>query len=86
MLYGLLITRIIKDSERSREAFTRIYGYCLASCLFMHLFINIGMTIGLMPVIGIPLPFISYGGSSLWAFTAMLFIFISLDRQEKKYF
>ena len=86
VLYGLLITRIIQDSEKSREAFTRIYGYCLASCLFMHLFINIGMTIGLMPVIGIPLPFISYGGSSLWAFTAMLFIFISLDRQEKKYF
>ena len=58
----------------------------MASCLFMHLFINIGMTIGLMPVIGIPLPFFSYGGSSLWAFTTMLFIFIALDRQEKKYF
>ncbi len=86
VLYGLLITRIIQDSEKSREAFTRIYGYCLAACLFMHLFINIGMTVGLMPVIGIPLPFISYGGSSLWAFTVMLFIFISLDRQEKKYF
>ena len=86
LLYVFLILRIIHDAERSREAFTRIYGYCLASCLFMHLFINIGMTIGLMPVIGIPLPFISYGGSSLWAFTLMLFIFIALDRQEKKYF
>ncbi len=86
LLYGLLITRIIQDAEKSRGAFTRIYGYCLASCLFMHLFINIGMTIGLMPVIGIPLPFISYGGSSLWAFTVMLFLFIALDRQEKKYF
>lgn len=86
LLYVALILRIAKDAEHSREAFTRIYGYCLACCLFMHLFINIGMTIGLMPVIGIPLPFISYGGSSLWAFTVMLFIFIALDRQEKKYF
>lgn len=63
-LYVMLILQILKDAEHSRENFTRIYGYCLASCLFMHLFINIGMTIGLMPVIGIPLPFMSYGGSS----------------------
>ena len=86
LLYVFLIWRIIKDAERSREAFTRIYGYCVACCIFMHLFINIGMTIGLMPVIGIPLPFISYGGSSLWGFTALLFIFIALDRNERKYF
>ncbi len=86
LLYVFLILRIIQDAEKSREAFTRIYGYCLASCLFMHLFINIGMTIGLMPVIGIPLPLLSYGGSSLWAFTVLLFIFIALDRQENKYF
>ena len=86
VLYGVLISRIISDSEKCRESFTRIYGYCLASCLFMHLFINIGMTIGIMPVIGIPLPFLSYGGSSLWAFTIMLFIFIALYRQENKYF
>ena len=86
LLYVFLIWRIIKDAERSREAFTRIYGYCVACCIFMHLFINIGMTIGLMPVIGIPLPFVSYGGSSLWGFTALLFIFIALDRNEKKYF
>ena len=86
LLYVLLIWRIVNDADRSREAFTRIYGYCLAACLFMHLFINIGMTIGLMPVIGIPLPLLSYGGSSLWAFSVMLFIFIALDRQEKKYF
>ncbi len=85
-LYVLLILQIMKDAERSRESFTRIYGYCLASSLFMHLFINIGMTIGIMPVIGIPLPFMSYGGSSLWAFTIMLSIFISLDHREKKYF
>ena len=85
-LYGFLITRILHDAERSREGFTRIYGYCVAACLFMHLFINVGMTIGIMPVIGIPLPFLSYGGSSLWAFTVMLFIFIALYRQENKYF
>ena len=86
LLYVFLMWKIIKDAERSREAFTRIYGYCVACCIFMHLFINIGMTIGLMPVIGIPLPFISYGGSSLWGFTALLFIFIALDRNERKYF
>ena len=86
LLYVFLIWRIIKNAERSRENFTRIYGYCVACCIFMHLFINIGMTIGLMPVIGIPLPFVSYGGSSLWAFTALLFIFIALNRNERKYF
>ncbi len=86
LLYVLMISRIITDSERSRESFTRIYGYCVASCLFMHLIINIGMTIGIMPVIGIPLPLLSYGGSSLWAFTIMIFIFIALDHEEKKYF
>ena len=86
LLYVFLIWRIIRNAERSREAFTRIYGYCVACCIFMHLFINIGMTIGLMPVIGIPLPFVSYGGSSMWAFTIMLFIFIALDRNERKYF
>ena len=85
-LYVGLIWLITKDAEHSRESFTRIYGYCLASCLFMHLLINIGMTIGIMPVIGIPLPFMSYGGSSLWAFTIMLSIFIALDHREKRYF
>ena len=86
LLYIFLIWRIVQNAEQSREAFTRIYGYCVACCIFMHLFINIGMTIGLMPVIGIPLPFLSYGGSSMWGFTAMLFIFIALYRNEKKYF
>ena len=85
-LYVFLIVRIIKDADSCRERFSQVYGYCVASCIFMHLFINIGMTIGLMPVIGIPLPFISYGGSSLWSFTLMLFIFIALYRQEKRYF
>lgn len=86
MVYCILLYRIVVDSERSREAFTRIYGYCLAGCLFMHLFINVGMTLGLMPVIGIPLPFMSYGGSSMWAFTIMLFIFVALNKNERKYF
>lgn len=86
LLYAFLIWRVMYDAEKSRENFTRIYGYCVASCIFMHLFINIGMTIGIMPVIGIPLPFISYGGSSLWAFTVMLFIFIALVRHERRYF
>ena len=86
LLYVLLIWRIVRRAEQSREAFTRIYGYCVACCIFMHLFIHVGMTLGLMPVIGIPLPLVSYGGSSLWAFTIMLFIFIALDRNERKYF
>lgn len=74
-----LILRVIFMSERQRSPFSRIYGYGVASVLFFHLTINIGMTIGLAPVIGIPLPFFSYGGSSLWAFTILLFIFIKLD-------
>jgi len=86
LLYVCMIYRIIVDAESSRERFTRIYGYCVASCLFMHLLINVGMTIGLMPVIGIPLPMMSYGGSSLLAFSLMIFIFLALNRQEKKYF
>ncbi len=86
LLYVFLIYRLIQDAEKCREPFTRIYGYCVAACMFMHLFINIGMTIGLMPVIGIPLPMLSYGGSSLLSFSVMIFIFLALNRQEKKYF
>ncbi len=74
-----LIIRVIFMAERQRSPFSRIYGYGVASVLFFHLAINVGMTIGLMPVIGIPLPFFSYGGSSLWSFTILLFIFIKLD-------
>jgi rod shape determining protein RodA len=66
-------------AERQRSPFSRIYGYGVASVLFFHVAVNVGMTIGLMPVIGIPLPFFSYGGSSLWSFTILLFIFIKLD-------
>jgi rod shape determining protein RodA len=78
-LFVLLIVRIILHSERQRSAFSRIYGYGVASILFFHFAVNIAMTLGLFPVIGIPLPFFSYGGSSLWAFTILLFIFIKLD-------
>jgi rod shape determining protein RodA len=74
-----LIIRIVFISERQRSPFSRIYGYGVASVLFFHVTINIGMTIGLAPVIGIPLPFFSYGGSSLFSFTILLFIFIKLD-------
>jgi len=78
-LYILLLTRIIKVAERQRSPFARIYGYGVAAIFFMNFAINIAMTIGLAPVIGIPLPFLSYGGSSLWAFTILLFIFIKQD-------
>jgi rod shape determining protein RodA len=79
MLELFLIIRVIFMAERQRSPFSRIYGYGVASVLFFHVAINVGMTIGLMPVIGIPLPFFSYGGSSLWSFTILLFIFIKLD-------
>ena len=78
-LFVFLIIRIMWLAEQQRSAFSRIYGYCVASILFLHLAINVGMTIGMVPVIGIPLPFFSYGGSSLWSFTILLFIFIRLD-------
>ena len=78
-LYILLFLRIIMMAERQRSVYARIYGYGVASILFFHFAINIAMTIGLAPVIGIPLPFISYGGSSLWAFTLLLFVFIKQD-------
>lgn len=77
--FALLIGRIIILSERQKNSFARIFGYGIASILFVHFTINIGMTLGLVPVIGIPLPFFSYGGSSLLAFTIMLFIFLRMD-------
>ncbi|MBP7849492.1 MAG: rod shape-determining protein RodA [Lentimicrobiaceae bacterium] len=79
ILFLWLFTRLLGQAERQRSVFSRVYGYSVASILFFHFAINIGMTIGLIPVIGIPLPYISYGGSSLWAFTLMLFVFIRLD-------
>ncbi len=78
-LYLFLLIRIVNIAERQRSSFARIYGYGVASILFFHVFINIGMTIGLIPVIGIPLPFLSYGGSSLWSFTILLFILLKFD-------
>lgn len=83
ILYGALLLRILEVSERQTTRFARVYGYSVASILFFHVFINIGMTIGLLPVIGIPLPFISYGGSSLWSFTILLGILIRLDSGRK---
>lgn len=79
LLYIGLLIRIVRVSERQRLAFSRIYGYAIAGILFVHIAVNIGMTIGLVPVVGIPLPFLSYGGSSLLAFTIMLAIFVKQD-------
>ncbi len=78
-LFMALLMRIIFLAERNRSRFSRVYGYCVAVILFFHFAVNIGMTIGLAPVVGIPLPFFSYGGSSLWSFTLLLFIFVRLD-------
>lgn len=84
ILFGLFILRLITLSERQDSAFARVYGYCVASIFFFHLAINVGMVTGLTPVIGIPLPFFSYGGSSLWGFTILLFIFLRLDASRKE--
>jgi len=81
--YLFLLLRIINIAERQRTAFARIYAYGVASILFFHFAINIGMTIGIVPVIGIPLPFISYGGSSLWSFSILLFILLKFDANRK---
>lgn len=86
LLYLALLLRLIHIAERQRSNFARIYGYGVVSILFFHFFINIGMTLGIVPVIGIPLPFISYGGSSLWSFTMLLFILIKLDANRKGLF
>lgn len=82
ILFTALILRIIQISDRQRSRFTRIYAYCVASIFFLHLMINVGMTIGLAPVIGIPLPFFSYGGSSLIGFTILLGILVRLDAER----
>ena len=85
LLFLILIIRLVVLSERQYSAFGRVYGYSVVSIFLFHLFINIGMVLGLTPVIGIPLPFFSYGGSSLWGFTILLFIFLRIDagRSEK---
>lgn len=84
LLFSTLLIRLIIIAERQKSKFSRIYGYGVSSILFFHFIINIGMTIGIAPVIGIPLPFISYGGSSLWAFTILLFIFIRQDASRSE--
>ncbi len=84
-LYCLLILRLMRMGERQEEPFGRIYCYCVAAILLFHIMVNVGMTIGLMPVMGIPLPFMSYGGSSLMAFTVLLFIAIRLDASTRTF-
>lgn len=84
ILFMVLILRLIVLSERQTSAFGRVYGYSVASIFLFHLFINVGMVLGLTPVIGIPLPFFSYGGSSLWGFTLLLFIFLRISAESKK--
>ncbi len=79
LLFVALLLRILYLAELQKSTFSRVYGYCVASLLFTHFMINIGMVMGLIPTIGIPLPFFSYGGSALWAFTILLFIFVKLD-------
>lgn len=79
LLFLILILRLIVVAERQQSPFGRVYGYSVLSIFLFHLFINIGMVLGLTPVIGIPLPFFSYGGSSLWGFTILLFIFLRID-------
>ena len=79
LAYLYFILRLIMIAERQRTIFNRIYAYSVASIFLFHLMINVGMVLGLLPVIGIPLPFFSYGGSSLWGFTLLLFILLRLD-------
>jgi rod shape determining protein RodA len=83
-LYVVLLVRLVEMAERQRSTFSRIYGYSVASILFIHLFVNVGMVLGLVPVIGIPLPYFSYGGSSMLAFTILLFIFIRQDASKNQ--
>jgi rod shape determining protein RodA len=82
LLFVLLILRILHLAEKQHSTFNRVYGYSVASILFVHFFVNVSMVIGLFPTVGIPLPFLSYGGSGLWAFTILVFIFLRLDSQK----
>lgn len=82
IIFVTLFLRIIALAEKQKTKFSRVYGYCVATYLFTHFFVNIAMLIKLFPTIGVPLPFFSYGGSSLWAFTIMLFIFVKLDANK----
>lgn len=84
ILFAVFILRLIVLAERQDSTFGRVYGYSVASIFFFHVAINVGMVTGLTPVIGIPLPFFSYGGSSLWGFTILLFVFLRLDAARKE--
>jgi rod shape determining protein RodA len=84
LIFGVFILRLIQLAERQSTVFGRVYGYSVASIFFFHVFVNIGMVCGITPVIGIPLPFFSYGGSSLWGFTILLFIFLRIDSVRKE--
>ena len=86
ILFTIFLLRILVLAERQRSVFCRIFGYSVFAIFLFHFVVNIGMTIGLLPVIGIPLPFMSYGGSSLWAFTILLFVFLRLDISRLEYF
>ena len=85
LLFVALITRIIFRAEKQKNQFGRVYGYSVAAILFLHFFVNIGMVTGIFPTVGIPLPFFSYGGSALWGFTILLFIFVKLDGANYHY-
>lgn len=85
ILFVLLMARILYLAERQKSQFNRVYGYSLAGILFVHFAVNIGMVIGVFPTVGIPLPFFSYGGSGLWGFTILLFIFIKLDAERMSF-
>jgi rod shape determining protein RodA len=82
LVFLFMLVRMIIIAERQRSQYTRIYAYCVACIIFFHVLINIGMTIGLAPVIGIPLPFFSYGGSSLLSFSVLIFILLRLDSER----
>ena len=84
LLFMVFIFRLIHLAERQDSRFGRVYGYAVMGIFFFHLFINVGMVLGLTPVIGIPLPFFSYGGSSLWGFTILLFVFLKIDACRKQ--
>jgi rod shape determining protein RodA len=84
ILFMLFVLRLLFLAERQTTIFGRVYGYSVVSVFLFHLIINVGMVIGIMPVIGIPLPFFSYGGSSLWGFTILLFIFLRIDKSRKR--
>ena len=82
VLFVTLLLRVIHLAERQKTKFSRVYGYCVAGILFIHFFVNIAMVVGIFPTIGVPLPFFSYGGSGLWGFTILLFIFLKMDANK----